>query len=95
MKFINHARCCVKIISSFVPAKEYPLNAKSLKLKIVFRHKDGQKHPQMVTFRGIDVSGANRIVKFDGQKSISFRPVVDGDTYVSVDVTSEDQPGKT
>ena len=94
MKFINNARCCVKIISSLGHEKEYPLNAKSLKLKIVFRHKDGQKQPQMVTFQGVDVSGANRIVKFDGQKSISFRPVADGDTYITVVVTSEDQPGK-
>ena len=94
VKFINNARCCVKIISVLGHEKEYPLNAKSLKLKIVFRHKDEKKQPQMVTFQGVDVSGAGRIVKFDGQKSISFRPVADGDTYISVLVTSEDAPGK-
>ena len=94
VKFINNARCCVKIISTLGHEKEYPLNAKSLKLKIVFRHKDEKKQPQMVTFQGVDVSGAGRTVKFDGQKSISFRPVADGDTYVTVVVTSEDSPGK-
>lgn len=94
MKFLNNARCCVKIISTFGNGREYPLNAKSLKLKIVFRHKEGQKQPQMVTFQGVDVSGANRAVLFDGQKSISFRPVADGETYIAVSVTSQDRPGK-
>ena len=84
----------MKIISTFGRGREYPLNAKSLKLKIVFRHREGQKQPQVVTFQGVDVSGANRAVYFDGQKSISFKPVADGDTYIAVSVTSEDRPGK-
>ena len=94
VKFINNARCCVKIISSIGQDKEYPLNAKSLKLKIVFRHKDAKKLTQIVTFEGIDVSGAGRIVKFDGQKSISFKPVVDGESYMTVVVTSVDSHGE-
>ena len=82
------------IESSLGVDKKYPLNAKSLKLKIVFRHKEGQAQPQIVTFRGTDLSPAKRIVKFDQQTSISFRPVADGDTYISVVVTSEDRPGR-
>ncbi len=60
----------------------------------MFRHKDEKKLTQLVTFEGVDVSGANRVVKFDGQKSISFRPVLDGDTYITVFVTAEEQNGK-
>ena len=60
----------------------------------MFRHKEGQEQPQIVTFRGVDLSEARRIVKLDQQTSISFRPVTNGDTYITVEVTSEDRPGR-
>ena len=71
-------------MSSLKP-EGYALSTDSFKLKIVFKHKDFHK---LVTFRGLDESGQNRVILLDGHRTISFTPTENGDNYIDVIVTS-------